>query len=55
MDLMTNEDPFKAFMQCSKKLEIKPELYINQEFYFAGTKVFELHTIKSRGQTNYFS
>jgi hypothetical protein len=54
MDLMTNEDPFKAFMGC-KKLEIKPELYINQEFYFARTKVFELHTRKSRGQMNHFS
>jgi hypothetical protein len=54
MDLMTNEDLFKAFMGC-KKLEIKPELYISQEFYFARTKVFELHAMKSRGQTNHLS
>jgi hypothetical protein len=52
--LMTNEDPFKAFMRC-KKLELKPELNVNQEFYFARTKVFELHTMKSRGQMNHFS
>jgi len=41
-------------MQC-KKLEIKRELYISQEFYFARTKVFELHTMKSKGQMINFS
>jgi hypothetical protein len=54
MGLMTHENPFMAFMGC-KKLEIKPELYIKQGFYFARTKVFELHTVKSRGQMNHFN
>jgi hypothetical protein len=54
MDLMTNEELFKAFMWC-KKLEINHKLYINQEFYFVRIKVFELGTMKSRGQTNHFS
>lgn len=54
MDIMVNEDLFKAFMQC-KKLEHKPDLNVNKEFYFARTKVFELHTVKSRGKMNHFS
>jgi hypothetical protein len=54
MDIMTNEDPFKAFTQC-KKLELEPELNVNKEFCLARTKVFELHTMKSKGQMNRFA